>query len=130
MDRTRGDDGRGIDRTRLNRQQPTLVETGGGVRVFGKRQPRLEAAAEAAAAEAQRTSVTSRADVASIRSTAMRSHDARCDRAAGTDLPERTSERLPRLRRVGTPSHKSVRAPAARASADPGTGADGGDGLP
>ena len=37
------------------------------------------AAAEAAAAEAQRTSVTSRADVASIRSTVMRSHDARSD---------------------------------------------------
>jgi len=54
-----------------------------------------EAAAEAAAAEAQRTSVTSRADVASIRSTAMRSHDARCDPRLERTL--RTYlERLPR----------------------------------
>ena len=63
-----------------------------------------EAAAEAAAAEAQRTSVTSRADVASIRSTAMRSHDARSDprlertlRTYLERLPRRSNESDPKL---------------------------------
>ena len=63
-----------------------------------------EAAAEAAAAEAQRTSVTSRADVASIRSAAMRSHDARSDprlertlRTYLERLPRRSNESDPKL---------------------------------